>query len=76
MRCTEHLPTVRDHHGRSCLLAHIAFAFPPVFGLATFVCGVVALVKGNVGRGIGIIFMAVICTVVGMNLGAMMMSHL
>jgi hypothetical protein len=33
-------------------------------------------VKGNVGRGIGIIFMAVICTVVGMNLGAMMMSHL
>jgi len=61
--------------GVVCSLISLLFC-PPAFGLAAFVCGIVALVKGNVSGGIGIIIMAVICTLAGMYFGAVLMSHL
>lgn len=44
--------------------------FPPALGLAGTVCGIMNLVKGNVGHGIAQIVISVTCSLFGMIWGA------
>ena len=60
--------------GAICAFVSLIF-LPPAFGLAALVCGIIALAKGNVAGGIGIIILAVTFAGIGMLLGAYLMSR-
>jgi len=49
---------------------------PPALGLAGFVIGIINLTKGSVGHGIAQIIISVTCGLLGMIIGAAMMSGL
>lgn len=50
--------------------------FPPAFGLAAFICGILAMAKNDIIGGLFIVFMSIACGAIGMYFGAAIMSSL
>ncbi len=59
--------------GYTCALVALLF-FPPFFGLAAFVLGIIALTQRKIGNGIAIIVLSIVCGFVGMVLGAALIN--
>lgn len=57
--------------GYVCAFVSLLF-FPPAFGLAGFILGIVNITKGQVGHGVAQIVLSVTCAIFGMILGAAM----
>ena len=49
--------------------------FPPAFGIAGLVCGIINLTRGNIGHGIAQIVIAVTCSLIGIQIGIASMSR-
>jgi uncharacterized OB-fold protein len=50
------------------------FIFPPAFGLAGAVIGIMNLTKGIAGHGICQLILSIVCAIIGMIIGAALMA--